>query len=55
MHDNPNKEDKVACLVSLQSQVHASDPQPQPPESFLQPRRVQRLVQPMKGQSADNK
>jgi hypothetical protein len=33
--------------------VHQSDPQPEPPESFLQPRRVQRLVQQMKGLSAD--
>jgi hypothetical protein len=53
VHQKQNKEDKVACLVSLQSQVHQSDPQPQPPESFLQPRRVQRLVQQMQGQSGD--
>jgi hypothetical protein len=53
VHDKQNKEDKVACLVSLQSQVHDSDPQPEPPESFLEPRRVQRLVQQMKGQAGD--
>lgn len=53
VHDKQNKESKVACLVSLQSQVSDSDPQPEPPESFLLPRRVQRLVQQMKGQSAD--
>lgn len=53
VHDKQNKEDKVACLVSLQSQAYESDPQPQPPESFLEPRRVQRLVQQMKGQSVD--
>lgn len=53
VHDRQNKEDKVACLVSLQSQVYDSDPQPEPPESFLQPRRVQRLVQQLKGRSAD--
>jgi hypothetical protein len=51
--DEQNKEDKVACLVSLQSQVHDTDPRPEPPASFLEPRRVQRLVQQMKGQSAD--
>jgi hypothetical protein len=53
VHQEQNKEDKIACLVSLQSQVHQSDPQPEPPESFLRPRRVQRLVQQMKGLSAD--
>jgi hypothetical protein len=53
VHHQQNKENKVACLISLQSQVHEVDPQPEPPESFLEPRRVQRLVQQMKGQSAD--
>jgi hypothetical protein len=53
VHDEQNQEDKIACLVSLNSQVQDSDPQPEPPESFLEPRRVQRLVQQMKGQSAD--
>jgi hypothetical protein len=53
VHDYQNKEDKVACLVSLKSAEHATDPQPEPPESFLQPRRVQRLVQQMQGQSPD--
>jgi hypothetical protein len=53
VHQEQNKEDKIACLVSLQSRVSEGDPQPEPPESFLQPRRVQRLVQQMKGQSAD--
>lgn len=53
VHDQQHKEDKIACLVSLNSTVHASDPQPEPPASFLQPRRVQRLVQQMKGQSGE--
>ena len=53
VHDEQNKEDKVACLVSLQSEVHQQDPRPEPPESFLEPRRVQRLVQAMKGQAGD--
>jgi hypothetical protein len=44
-----SKEDKVACLVSLHSDRHEQDPKPEPPESFLQPRRVQRLVRQMKG------
>jgi hypothetical protein len=53
VHDKQNKEDKVACLVSLKSEVQESDPQPQPPPAFLEPRRVQRLVQQMKGQAGD--
>jgi len=53
VHEYQNKEDKIACLVTLDSPVHEVDPQPEPPESFLQPRRVQRLVQQMKGLSGD--
>jgi hypothetical protein len=53
VHQKQNKEDKVACLVTLKSEVHQSDPQPEPPQSFLEPRRVQRLVQQMKGQSGE--
>jgi len=53
LHQSQNKEDKIACLVSLKKAVHQTDPQPQPPASFLQPRRVQRLVQQMQGLSGD--
>jgi hypothetical protein len=53
VHQQQNKEDKIACLVSLQSAVHEQDPQPEPPPSFLEPRRVQRLVQQMQGRSGD--
>ena len=49
VHQAENKEDKIACLVSLQSDHHEQDPRPEPPESFTQPRRVQRLVREMKG------
>ena len=49
VHQAKNKEDKIACLVSLQSDRHEQDPQPEPPESFTEPRRVQRLVREMKG------
>jgi hypothetical protein len=49
VHEAENKEDKSACLVSLQSDRQEQDPQPEPPESFTQPRRVQRLVREMKG------
>src|SRR5260370_37266852 len=31
VHQQQNKEDKVACLVTLQSAVHDADPQPQAP------------------------
>ena len=53
VHQQQNKEDKVACLVTLASEVHQQDPQPEPPPSFVEPRRVQRLVQQMQGLSGD--
>ena len=53
VHQQQNKEDKIACLVTLTSVVHPTAPQPQPPPSFLEPRRVQRLVQQMQGLSGD--
>ena len=53
VHDAENKEDKVACLVTLQGDALAQDPQPEPPESFLQPRRVERLVRHMAGQAGE--
>ena len=49
VHQPQSKEDKVACLVSLHSDRHEQDPQPEPPPAFTQPRRVQRLVRQMKG------
>ena len=45
VHESQAKEDKIACLVSMRSEVHESDPQPQPPPSFRNARRVARLVQ----------
>jgi hypothetical protein len=53
VHDAQNKEDKVACLVTLHSAASAHDPQPEPPLSFLLPRRVERLVQQMAGQAGE--
>jgi hypothetical protein len=53
VHQAQNKEDKVACLVTLHSEVSAQDPQPGPPPSFLLPRRVERLVQQMAGQASE--
>ena len=49
VHQPESREDKLACLVTLHSQEYAEDPQPGPPPSFLQPRRVQRLVRQMGG------
>ena len=51
VHEQENKEDKIACLITLQGKVSTEDPQPQPPPSFLQPRRVERLVREMAGQA----
>jgi hypothetical protein len=53
VHEAENKEDKIACLITLTSHVHAEDPQPEPPPSFVQPRRIQRLVRQMAGQAGD--
>ncbi len=53
VHAAENKEDKIACLVTLSRVEHAEDPQPEPPPSFVQPRRIQRLVQQMAGQASD--
>lgn len=53
VHQPQNKEDKIACLVTLRSVPHEQDPQPEPPPSFLQPRRVERLVRQMAGQAGD--
>jgi hypothetical protein len=49
VHQAESKEDKLACLVTLHGQQYAEDPQPEPPPSFLQPRRIQRLVRQMGG------
>ena len=53
VHEQQNKEDQIACLVTLESKGFADDPSPEPPETFQEPRRVQRLVQPMKGQAGE--
>jgi len=48
VHEVQSKEEKVACLMTLQSQKSEHDPQPEPPPSFRRPRRVRRLVAQMK-------
>lgn len=53
VHEPQGKEHKLACLLPVNSQPQPQDPQPEPPASFLQPRRVQRLVRQMKGQAGE--
>jgi hypothetical protein len=53
VHGAENKEDKIACLVTLTGVNHPDDPQPEPPPSLVQPRRIQRLVQQLAGQASD--
>lgn len=54
VHEVQSKEEKVACLMTLQSQQLEHDPQPEPPPSLRQPRRVRRLVTQMKRAAAEN-
>jgi hypothetical protein len=49
VHQAQPKEDKIACLVSMRSDTHDVDPQPEPPVSFRDCRRVARLVQQFQG------
>jgi len=49
VHQAQAKEDKIACLLSMQSTAHADDPQPEPPPAFREARRVVRLVQRLHG------
>jgi hypothetical protein len=53
VHEAQNKEDKIACLATLTGPTFAADPCPEPPESFLCPRRVKRLVHQMKKTAGD--
>jgi hypothetical protein len=39
------REDKVACLVTLTSATHDTDPQPEPPECFLDRKHVGNMTQ----------
>lgn len=39
------REDKVACLVTLASVTHEADPQPEPPECFLDRKHVRQMTQ----------
>ena len=52
VHQPQAKEDKIACLVSMRSDTHDTDPQPEPPPGFRDARRVARLVQQFQTQAA---
>lgn len=52
VHQAQAKEDKIACLISMRSAVHAADPRPEPPAVFLNARRVARLVRQFQGQAS---
>jgi hypothetical protein len=51
VHAAEGKEDKIACLATLTDVASDVDPCPEPPASFVEPRRIQRLVQQMAGRS----
>jgi hypothetical protein len=53
VHQAKPKEEKIACLVSLTGDTYAEDPQPEPPASLVEPRRVQRLVRQIHGSPGD--
>ena len=44
VHDEQWKEDKVACLLSMQGQTFADDPHPEPPRCFMDAPKVDELV-----------
>jgi hypothetical protein len=44
VHQQQWKEDKVACLLTLQGETFAEDPHPQPPQCFLDAPTVDQLV-----------
>lgn len=48
VHEPGWKEPKYACCLTLESQVHATDPQPEPPTKYLDPARVPKLVEELK-------
>lgn len=52
VHAAEGKEDKIACLVTLTDVAGDADPCPEPPPSFVEPRRIQRLVRQMAGEAS---
>ena len=52
VHDARHQEDEIACLATRTGPTFTADPCPEPPDSFLCPRRVRRRVNPMKRTAA---
>ena len=53
VHQAEGKEDKIAALATLSDVAADTDPCPEPPPSFVEPRRIQRLVTQMKGPAGE--
>jgi hypothetical protein len=53
VHGAEGKEDKIACLATLTAVAGEVDPCPEPPPSFVEPRRIQRLVARMQGAAGE--
>lgn len=51
VHEPGWRETKVACCLSLNSKEQAADPQPEPPEKFLDPPRVAELAAGVKSRN----
>jgi hypothetical protein len=52
VHDPAWREDKVANLLTMQTEIHDQDPHPELPKCFTQKREVVELVQGIAGQGA---
>ena len=48
VHEPGWREPKYACCLTLSSQPQSQDPQPEPPQKFLDPARVPKLVEELK-------
>lgn len=55
VHQAEGKEDKIAALATLSDAAADADPCPEPPPSFVEPRRIQRLVAQMKEPAGETK
>ncbi len=52
VHDPKWREPKYGCCLTLDSKTSRKDPEPEPPEAFMSPERIARLVGEMAGRSA---
>jgi len=51
VHDPRWREPKYGCCLTLDSKASREDPEPEPPEAFMSPERIARLVGEMAGRS----